>query len=154
MTLSDRLTDFYIHWWLGIPRPVRGPLAYAKAPAKVAEKPRPVVKSEWEDLPEFKCKDQNGNEFSRYMQRKETADGTLYRPADRKTASGIPHTLTDKDLEELAERKVSVKTGEKLKMEFAADPDISAGDLEKKCGMSIRTCENALAAFRVAAGLK
>lgn len=32
MTISERITDVYLHWWLGLPRPIPGPLAYAKAP--------------------------------------------------------------------------------------------------------------------------
>lgn len=41
MTLSEYIADFYIHTWLGIPRPIPGPLAYARPVERVE---RPVVK--------------------------------------------------------------------------------------------------------------
>lgn len=131
----------------GLPPPVEKP---RQAAPKV--KPKPV--SDWVDMDPIICVDQNNNKYKRYMQKRETPDGTEYRPADRKTTSGVLHTLTDKDLEELTARKVGIKTGERLKILFATEPNISAGRLAKESGKSIRTCENALAAFRAAAGLK
>lgn len=152
MNLSDQLIDWLVHTWDGIPRPIPGPLAVARVEKPMAVKIQPVNDG-WEDMPPVRVKYENGKEEVKYMQRKIVGLDTLFRPKTTGLVNGsqISHTLTGNDLKELTKRSISQKTGEKLKLIFAVNPDISAGTLAKESGLGMRTCEGALAAFRVAA---
>ena len=150
MTISEYITDLYIHWWLGIPRPIPGPLAYAKPVERVD---RPVVKVKtdgWEDMQPIRVKYDGGKEEIKALQRKDDGLVTYFRPKGKVASTGKESGLTEADMTELAKRKVSQETGEKLKLLFYLNPEISAGAMSKESGLGMRTCENALAAFRAA----
>lgn len=152
MTRQDKIIDWWLHdcvFGPMLPRPVPGPLAVVVTPVKA--KPVPVpVKSEWEDMPPIKIQDEKGNVSFRYLEKREVEDGTEFRPKDRPLSSvTVDHNLTKVDISELTKRKVGIETGQAAKLIFAVNPDISAGDLAKEIKKSMRTCENALAAFRV-----
>lgn len=157
--IGDWLIDFEVYSVRGIPRPVPGPLALpVVAPIKEPAKPRSTPDDGWKRA--FTILQGEGKKrFATTVQTKTvfTDDGRMesdVRIAGQNLVSVAPD-LSDADRIELKARSVSQKAGEFLKPFFAVSPMMSASDLESLNGeYKLRTCEGALAAFRVAAGIE
>lgn len=148
------IEHFYIHWWLGIPEAIPGPLAAKQQPqpAKKAEPKQQPASNEWKDLDIEIGYGYNMNIVTLETNSKYNNEGFEcdIRPKSVGGKKSVRPTLTDRDRVELSRRNVTQRAGERLKPIFAANPKISAGDLAKAGDYKMRTCESAIAAFRAA----